>query len=239
MKINCIAVDDEPYGLKQISDYISKTPFLNLVGECLHVFDVMEVMKNQLVDLIYIDINLPEVSGLDFVKTLPADVKFIFTTAYSQFAVESYKLDAFDYLLKPISYVDFLRTATKAKEFFEKNHKTQLLIQDEKEFVFIQSEGKTHKVYLNEIVYIESINEYVRFHFDDKSTLTTYIRLKNIENFLPENNFIRVHRSFIVNINKINLIDKNNIIFFDKVLIPISKQYKLNVMEYISTKQIK
>jgi two-component system, LytTR family, response regulator LytT len=234
MKIKCLAIDDEPYALKQIADYILKTPFLELSGKCSNAFEAMEIMASTEIDLIFIDINMPEMSGLDFVKTLAPGTKSIFTTAYSQFAVESYKIDAMDYLLKPITYDDFLRAANKAQKFFlqNQNKPNEQVIRDH---FFVNSNGKILRINLQEIDFIESMSEYVKIYLTGQKPVISLMSLKNLEKSLPGDRFMRVHRSYIVNLQKITTIERNRIVFYGNTFIPVSEQYKTDFKKFIDT----
>lgn len=232
MKIKCLAIDDEPYALKQIADYILKTPFLELIGSCSNAFEAMELMASHEIDLIFLDINMPQMSGMDFAKTLPPGTNIIFTTAYGQYAVESYKVDAIDYLLKPITYDDFLRAANKARKYILSN----LNDQDEKvtkDHFFINAESKILKINLQDIDFIESMGEYVKIYLNNRTHVVTLMRLKNLEEFLPHGWFMRVHRSYIVNTRNITTIERYRIIFYGNVYIPVSEQYKTDFKKYI------
>jgi len=232
MKIKCLAVDDEPYALKQISDYILKTPFLELAGKCYNAFEAMEIMASKDIDLIFIDINMPQMSGMDFAKTLPPGTNIIFTTAYSQYAVESYKVDAIDYLLKPITYEDFLRAANKVQKIISQNLNDQNE-KHTKDHFFVNSEGKILKINLQDVDFIESMSEYVKIYLTSKSQIVTLMRLKNLEDFLPKEWFMRVHRSYIVNTRNITTIERNRIVFYGKIYIPVSEQYKADFKKFI------
>lgn len=234
MKIKCLAIDDEPYALKQIADYILKTPFLELTGKCYNAFEAMEIMASNTIDLLFIDINMPEMSGMDFVKTLPPESNIIFTTAYSQYAIESYKVDAIDYLLKPITYDDFLRAANKAQKIIVQNQNKEedKLIKDH---FFVNSDGKIVKVNLWEIDFIESRSEYVKIYLSNRKHIMTLMRLKNLEDFLPGEWFMRVHRSYIVNVRNITTIERNRIVFYGNTYIPVSEQYKAEFKKFIDS----
>jgi DNA-binding LytR/AlgR family response regulator len=232
MKIRCLAIDDEPYALKQIADYIQKTPFLKLTGTCSNAFEAMEIMASHDIDLIFIDINMPQMSGMDFAKTLPSGANIIFTTAYSQYAVESYKVDAIDYLLKPITYDDFLRAANKAQKNILQ-HLNNYGEKETKDHFFVNSSGKILKINLQEIDFIESMSEYVKICLSNKTHVVTLMRLKNLEDFLPGEWFMRVHRSYIVNTRNIKTIERNRIIFYGNVYIPVSEQYKADFKKFI------
>lgn len=231
MKISCLAIDDEPYALKQIAAYIKKTAFLDLTGECKNALEAMEVMAEKHVDLLFLDINMPELSGMELMKSLGHQVEVIFTTAYSDYAVESYRVNAVDYLLKPITYPAFLEAAQKAKTIL--SEKINPGKSQGKDFFFIKTEGREVKIILDEVDYIESIGEYVRIHRSDYKPVMSLMRLKNLEANLPKNRFMRVHRSYIVNLEKIEAVERNRIVFYGKVYIPVSEQYREKLKDFL------
>jgi len=229
MKLRCIAVDDEPFALKQIVSYIEQTPFLELIRSCENAFEALEVIKNDPVDLVFLDINMPEMTGMDLAKSLSPGTMVIFTTAYEEFALESYKVEAVDYLLKPISREDFLRAARKAAD----RRNPAITVQDSAGEFFVKSDGKIIRISLEKITYIESMSEYVRIHFDEGKSIMTLMSMKNLETSLPENDFMRVHRSYIVNLNKVKTIERNRIVFDKETYIPVSDQYKDAFKEFV------
>ena len=234
MKIKCLAIDDEPYALQQMADYILQTPFLELMGQCSNAFKAMEVMALYQIDLIFIDINMPEMSGMEFVKTLTHEASIIFTTAYSQYAVESYKVNAIDYLLKPIPYNDFLRAANKAQKHILQTRE----LQEEKQLkdhFFVNSDSKKIKINIDEIDFIESMSEYVKIFLSNKTHVVTLMRLKNLEEALPRERFVRVHRSYIVNVRNITTIERNRIVFYGQIYIPVGEQYKNDFKRFIDS----
>jgi len=233
MKIKCLAIDDEPLALKQLSSYIENTPFLENVALCQSAFEAMEFLSRNEVELMFVDINMPDINGMDFVKSLTNRPQVIFTTAYSEYAMEGFQVDAIDYILKPISYSVFLKSVTKAKTWFELNQKQPETIQASQECLFVKSEYKLIKILLQDIKYIESANEYIQIHLDNDPPVTTLIRLKSMEEQLPKDKFMRVHRSFIINLDKVKVIDRNRIVFDQKVFIPIGEQYKDNFQAFI------
>jgi len=228
-----LAIDDEPLALKQLSSYIENTPFLENVALCQSAFEAMEYLSRNEVELMFVDINMPDINGMDFVKSLTNRPQVIFTTAYSEYAMEGFQVDAIDYILKPISYSVFLKSVTKAKTWFELNQKQPETIQASQECLFVKSEYKLIKILLQDIKYIESANEYIQIHLDNDPPVTTLIRLKSMEEQLPKDKFMRVHRSFIINLDKVKVIDRNRIVFDQKVFIPIGEQYKDNFQAFI------
>ncbi|NDP20778.1 MAG: response regulator transcription factor [Paludibacter sp.] len=231
--MKCLAIDDEPLALKQISSYIDKIPFLETVSLCQSAYEAIEYLEKNEVDLMFVDINMPDLNGIDFVKSLTQKPQIIFTTAYSEYAIEGFKVDAIDYILKPISFEIFLKSANKAKTWFEMNEKQPETIQTTKDCLFVKSEYKLIRIMLSEIKYIESANEYIQIHLINDQPVTTLIRLKSMEEQLPKNKFMRVHRSFIVNLDRVTEIERNRIVFDHKVYIPIGDQYKENFQAFI------
>ena len=234
MTIKCIAIDDEPLAVKKIAAFIRKTPFLELVAECRSAFDAIGHINNNEVQLLFIDINMPDLNGMEFVKSLTNKPYVVFTTAYSEYAVEGFKVDAVDYLLKPIDYTSFLKAATKVKNLIDLKSATSVeSIKATSDHLFVKSEYKLVRIELDDITYIESQHEYIKINLVNRKPVMTMVSLKAIEDQLPPNRFMRVHRSFIVNLKKITTIERNRILFDDKVLIPVSDQYKDKFQKYI------
>ncbi|MCF8372687.1 MAG: LytTR family DNA-binding domain-containing protein [Bacteroidales bacterium] len=231
--IKCIAIDDEPLALKQIVGYVEKTPYLELVDSFESAMQAISFLSENEVDLMFVDINMPDLNGMDFVKSLNNPPKVIFTTAYSEYAIEGFKVDAIDYLLKPIGYSDFLKASAKAKERIRAANSESTKIESNEEFLFIKSEHKILRINLSEIKYIESMREYVRIHSENQKPVMALMSMKKVEEFLPNNNFMRVHRSFIVNLKKVAHVERHRIIFDNKVYIPISEQYKEKFQEFL------
>lgn len=234
MQIRCIAIDDEPLALKQIGAYIEKTPFLSLTALCNSAIDALEIIASDKTDLIFVDINMPDLNGMDFVKSLKEKPGIIFTTAYSEYALEGFRVDAIDYLLKPISYNDFLRAVNKAKSILGSPEQRNVTAKASSDHLFVKSEYKIMRIELSDIKYIESMHEYVRIHLVNEKPVMTLISMKTIEEQLPEDRFMRVHRSFIVNKEKIKVVERNRIIFDNNVYIPVSDQYKAAFQEFIN-----
>lgn len=231
--IKCIAIDDEPLALKQIASYIEKTPFLELVKYFSNALDALSEIKEYEVDLLFVDINMPDLNGLDFVKSLNNPPKIIFTTAYDEYALEGFKVDALDYLLKPIGYPDFLKAANKAKEWFDLKNTKQDALDSNEEFLFIKSEYRILRIDYNNIKYIEGMKEYVRIHTTNEKPVMSLMSLKKLSEQLPKDKFMRVHKSFIVNLKQITTIERSRIIFDEKVYIPVGDQYKDEFQKYI------
>ena len=239
--LKCIAIDDEPLALRQITGYISKIPYLELSATFNNAIDAQQRLTEEPADLIFADINMPDLNGVDFVRALPDRQMVIFTTAYSEYAVEGFKLDAVDYLLKPFSFADFSRSAAKANSLYELRQNRRSEPQEtaseatprDKEYISVKADYKVSLVRIAEIIYLESEGEYVRMHLADGSTITTLFRLKNMETALPAESFMRVHRSYIVNLRAIKAYVKGRIFLSDNEYIPIGENYKEAFQAYI------
>lgn len=237
--IRCIAVDDEPLALKQIVAFIEKTPFLELSASFDNALQAMSWLGENGTDLMFLDINMPDLSGMDLVKSLHDPPKVIFTTAYSEYALEGFKVDAVDYLLKPVSYSDFLKAAQKARERFFNTETDVEKVESNNKFLFIKSEYKILRINLNDIKYVEGMREYVRIYVENQKPVMTLLSLKKLVEHLPEKDFLRVHRSFIVNLNKVTTIERNRIIFDNDVYIPVSEQYKDDFQKFLNENFLK
>ena len=233
MKLKTIAIDDEPLALRLVSDYVSKTPFLELVGAFDNPLDAIDFLSTQSADLIFVDIQMPDLTGIEFARSLENAPKIIFTTAYEKYALEGFKLNAIDYLLKPFSYEGFLKAAQKARKQSELEASVLPTIEANSQFLFLKSEYKIRRINFNDILYIEGLKDYIKVYTtgEDKPVLSLN-SIKSLEQKLPEDQFMRVHRSFIVNLNKIDTIERSRIIF-GKTYIPVSDQYKDKFQEYL------
>lgn len=231
--IECIAIDDEPLALKQIAGYIEKTQSLNLLGKFESALQAIGFLQDHNVDLMFVDINMPDLSGMDFVKSLINPPKVIFTTAHSEYAIDGFRVNAIDYLLKPIGYPDFLLAVDKAKTWFTRDVIKPEQIDTKNDSLFIKSEYKILRIKLDEIKYIEGMREYIRIHTLNNAPIMTLLSMKKIEEYLPDDTFMRVHRSFIVNLKQITTIERNRIVFDDNIYIPVSDQYKAAFRSYI------
>lgn len=236
--IQCIAIDDEPLALKQMAAYINKTPFLNLIGEFESAIDAILFLQQTNVDLMYVDINMPDINGMDFVKSLNNPPKVIFTTAYSEYAIDGFKVNAIDYLLKPIAYADFLKASSKARELYFNTKEAPETLEHNEEYLFIKSEYKMVRINYSDIKYIEGMREYVRIFIDSDKPIMALMSIKKLVEHLPNKDFMRVHRSFIVNLNKVSTVERMRIVF-DKTYIPISEQYKESFQAFLDDKFLK
>lgn len=229
MALKCIIIDDEPLAIELLKSYVLKTPPLELVDTFDNALNAMETINNNHIDVLFLDINMPQINGMDFSKTIPSSTRIIFTTAYDQYAVEGFRLNALDYLLKPINYTEFLQAVNKAIEWFKLND-----TEKSETSIFIKSGYRMEKIDFNKILYIENQKDYVKFHLEDiKEPVSSLMSMQSLEEKLPEKHFMRVHRSFIVNLDKIKTIERNCIVF-GKQYIPVSDSYKSKFMEFVN-----
>ncbi|CAH8283099.1 LytTR family two component transcriptional regulator [Mariniflexile fucanivorans] len=224
--ITCIAVDDEPLALRQIVSYIEQTPFLRLKGKFTNALGVSSFLNENPVDLLFLDIHMSDLNGLELAKTLVNPPRIIFTTAYSEYAIEGYKVNAIDYLLKPIEYVDFLLASNKASETINKERQFVTTVKKKDDFLFIKSGQQHIRIQFKDIKYLEAQKEYVSINLVHGEPVKTLLRLKNIEDILPKEYFMRIHRSFIVNLNHIVTVERNRIIYGPKEFIVVSDTYQ-------------
>lgn len=229
--MTCIIVDDEPLAQQVLEDYIITIPFLTLRAKCSSAFEAFDILRKEKIDLIFLDIHMPNVSGIDFINSLENKPIFIFTTAYSEYALDAFNLNALDYLVKPIPFDRFLKAANKAFDYYSlKNPQTAPPKQEKPEekaerYLFVKSDYHTQRVDLNEISFIEGLKDYVKIYLTSGKSVITLNSLRNMAEKLPADEFVRVHKSYIVSISKIGTISRNRIIMGDKY-IPIGDNFK-------------
>lgn len=242
--ITCIAIDDEPLALTQLVTYISRVPYLELVGRCRNAQEAREVLSAQRVDLMFVDINMPGLNGMDFVRSLDNPPCVVFTTAYSEYAVDGYKVDAVDYLLKPYSQKDLEMATEKARQRLCQEQEDDgfipapgnAIIQDGA--FFVKNDYRISRISIDDIRYVESMGEYVRIFLEGQDkAIMPLLSMKRIEEMLPADKFMRVHRSFIVNLSKIVEISRLRIIF-GNVYVPIGDSYKQRFLDYINARSL-
>ncbi len=234
MILKCAIVDDEPLALELLKSYVKKTPVLELNGAYSSAIEAMKMLPDNPVDLLFLDIQMPELNGLEFSHMVPEDTRIVFTTAFGQYALDGYKVNALDYLLKPISYTDFLQSVNKAVQWFDRKRGTDNEPTDKPDFIYVKSDYKLIQISLKDILYIEGLKDYVKIHLEGESRpILSLTSLKALEEKLPTDRFIRVHRSYIVQKQKIKVIDKARIVF-GKEYIPVSESYKQELQNYIN-----
>lgn len=233
MILNCAIIDDEPLAADLLASYARKMPELNLIGVYDSAVKAMTVLRNNPVDLLFLDIQMPELSGLEFASILPKETKIVFTTAFGQYAIEGYKVNAVDYLLKPISFDKFVLSVNKVVELFKTINKQKLL--SEEKFIYIKSEYKLVKVMLDKILYVEGLKDYIKIYLSEgRKPVMSLMNMKTLEETLPRPPFLRVHRSFIVNMAMADMIDRGRIVVGSS-LIPVSESYKELFQDYIDS----
>ncbi|WCO03158.1 LytR/AlgR family response regulator transcription factor [Psychroserpens ponticola] len=239
LKITCVIVDDEPMALNLVESYVEKTPFLELKKKCSNAIEAMEFLKTEPVDLLFLDIQMPDLTGIEFSKMLPKETRVIFTTAFDQYALEGFKVEALDYLLKPFDYAEFLSAANKANTWFELvKGKKQSIVSEEKEFLFVKSEYKQLRIKLADVLYFEGLKDYIKIWLkNNPKPILTLMSLKSLEEELPETQFMRVHRSFIVSLNNIDIIERSQIIINEQ-RITVSEQYKPKFLAFINNNSL-
>ena len=240
MMIKCIAIDDEPLALQQLVAYISKIPFLSIVGQCQSAIEAKQIMQSDVVDAIFCDINMPDLNGMDFVKSLASPPIIVFTTAYSEYAVEGYKVDAVDYLLKPFGLDEFQRAANKVKRVYEQindnDSTSNQSVSEDASTLFLKTEHRIVKVDISDILYVEGMSEYMKIHLiSQPKPLIVLLSMKKLEERLPAN-FMRIHRSYIINLDKIIEVNKNRVIMNEDVYLPIGDLYKDTFNNYLNTR---
>jgi DNA-binding LytR/AlgR family response regulator len=234
--INCIALDDEPLALDLLEDNIRKVPFLNLVKKCNNSIEASELMAKEKIDLIFLDIEMPNISGISFLKSLKYKPMVIFITAYEKYAIEGFELDVLDYLLKPVSFDRFFKSANKALEYYSYITAPEPNIAKTSKFIFVKADYKIIKINFSEILYIEGLKDYIKI-YAGKNPILTLSSMKVIEDKLPSSDFIRVHKSFIVSIQKIESISKSRIHIGDKE-IPVSDSYREEFFKVIENNNL-
>lgn len=231
--ITTIAIDDEPLALHLVAGYIEKTPGLKLIGKFDNPIDAAEFLTDTSVDLLFVDIQMPDLSGIEFTRLMEKGPKVIFTTAFEKYALEGYKLEIVDYLLKPFSYEEFLTAVHKVQKLLSHEQKIPAKVDVNNEFLFLKSDYKIKRLNFNDILYIEGLKDYVKVYTQNApKPVLSLTSLKLLESKLPDNKFMRVHRSFIVNLEKIDTIERSRIVF-GKEYIPVSDQYKDRFQEYL------
>jgi DNA-binding LytR/AlgR family response regulator len=232
--INCLVVDDEPIAREGMMEYVRQIDYLNPVAQCKSAAEAAGLLQKHKIDLIFLDIQMPKLTGIEFVKALANPPLVIFTTAYSEYALEGFELDVVDYLLKPISFARFLKSAEKAQSYLNARNKEVSITND---FFFIKCNGKIEKIIMDEVIYIEAMANYVIIYTRQKKYIT-YITFSGIEEQLPAELFVRIHKSFLVAISAIQTIDGNEVIT-STMRLPLSKNYRNDVMSRIESRFIK
>jgi DNA-binding LytR/AlgR family response regulator len=226
-KIKCIITDDEPFARKGLQGYVEQIDFLELKGVCENALELNSLLKKEPADLLFLDIEMPYVTGIDFLKNIPAPPRVIFTTAYEKYALQGFDLEVLDYLLKPISFERFLKAANKAYDFF----KTQQTVAAGEDYIFVKADSKLEKINFSDILFVEALENYVAIYTADKKIIT-HLTLKMLQEKLPSGAFVQPHKSYLVSVGKISSIE-GNILHVLHYQVPISKYQKEEIMEKI------
>ncbi len=239
MNLRALIIDDEPLAHKVILQYASDVPFIEIVGQCHLATEALSVMSNQEIDLIFLDINMPKLKGLDFLRTLSKKPIVVITSAYEEYALESFELDVCDYLLKPFRFDRFLKAVNKALEIFQFKNQTPTAVQESKSVeekqsnkIFIKSEKRLIQINLDEIFYLESYGNYVKVWLQDRFHLTPRT-LTSFDEELPNNTFFKIHKSFVLNRNHIDYVEGNSVVMKNKKLLPIGKNQRQDFKEFL------
>ena len=231
-KLRCCVIDDEPLALELIKSYVEKTPFLEFVDAFSSASLAVKTIIESNIDLLFLDIQMAELNGIEFARVVPARCRIVFITAFPQYAVEGFRANALDYLLKPVSYTEFLEAANKAMMWFKLVESSEN-VGNEQKHIIVKSEYKLLQIPIDDITYIEGLKDYVRIFLDNGTSVMSLMSLRTMELGLPSSRFMRVHRSFIVQTSKIKVIERNRIVF-GKQYIPISDTYKSEFMDYVA-----
>ena len=237
MTLNCIIIDSEAQAVERLKGFFPKVNFLNLVGAYSGAIEAMKHIRQSNIDLIFMDVKMPELSGIEFARILPANIKVVFTTQHEQYAVQSYRVNALDYILKPISFEDFFAAASKALNWFI-HHAQEKCVHEIDRLLFVKSDYKTLRIKYDDILYIEGVKDYVKIYTDKgEKPIMSLLNMKKLDEHLPSPEFLRTHRSFIVNMSKVTLIDRFRIVFGD-VFIPVTDSYKPAIMRFLEERSV-
>lgn len=236
--IKCLVIDDEPLALQQLASYVEKIPYFTLVAQCHGAVEAREIIDMERVGAIFVDINMPDINGMDFVKQLSAPPIVVFTTAYSEYAVDGYKVDAVDYLLKPFGLDDFKRAATKVKKRYElENNAAAQQPADDDDSIFLKTEHRVIRANIADIRYVEGMSEYLKIYIEGQRPIIMLLSMKKLEERLPSY-FMRIHRSYIVNMKKVSEVSKSRVAIDADTVLPVGDIYKDALMQYLSDRSL-
>ena len=232
--ISCIIVDDEPLAVKLLESFVTKTPDLRLLGSFTDSVEAINAIKEQKPDLLFLDIQMPDLNGMELAHMIPANTRVIFTTAFKDYAFDSYEVSALDFLLKPIRYNKFLSAVEKAKQWYEREPADE---DNKTKSLFIRVDGELRNITIDSIIYVSGMKDYVMFYLDGESKpLITHLTMKAVEAMLPTDKFLRVHRSYIIAVDKIKKIDRNDCIYIGEEIIHVPEGYQAQFKEFIETR---
>lgn len=231
--LRCCIVDDEPLARNLIASYIEKTPFMELAGSFGSAQEAVKTVIEESIDVIFLDINMPQLNGMEFARIVPPTCRIVFTTAYDKYAIEGLKVGALDFLLKPVSYEEFIGSANRALAWSDLRRRAEAS-DTSREYIMVKSEYRLVQIPIRDIIFIEGVKDYVKIYVDgEEKAIMTLMNMKTLERTLPSNIFLRVHRSYIINATKIRVIERNRILF-GRHAIPVSDSYKQQFSDYIA-----
>ena len=240
--IRCMVIDDEPLAVEMVKNFILRTPFLELMNSYTDAVEALTAVRSNAVDLLFLDINMPDLDGMSLAAMVPESTRIIFTTAFKEYAFDSYGVNALDFLLKPINYARFLKSAEKARQWFKMSSNRPVpesTPETKRNTLFLRIDGELKQININQILYISGLKNYVMFYMEDQQRpLVTHLTMKAVEDMLPANDFMRVHRSYIVALHKISSVDRNNTIHIGKEYIHVSDSYLEGFNKFVQANQI-
>ena len=240
--LSCIIVDDEPLAVRLLESYVEKTPDLELIASFTDSIKAINAVKAQKPDLLFLDIQMPNIDGMELAHSLPEETRVVFTTAFKEYAFESYEVNALDFLLKPIRYNKFLSAVEKARQWFGHNQINRITQNPHgnQEMVFLRVDGEFRQVALSKIIYVNGMKDYVLFYLDNEpKPLITHLTMKAVEDMLPKDRFLRIHRSYIIAVDKIQKVDRNDCVYIGKEIIHIPDGYLQTFRQFVETRIIK
>lgn len=234
-KLKALIADDEPHALRLVASYIEQVPYLSLVGTCKNAYEVLDVLKDEKVDVAFLDIQMPNLNGIELAQHIGGETKIVFTTAFEEYAIQGYKVKAVDYLLKPFDLIEFMDVAARVREIINHEILSQRESAPENQYLYVKADYKLVQILLKDITYIEGLKDYLRFYFDSgQNPIMTLMSMKALEEKLDPKKFMRVHRSFIINLEKIKVVERNRIVF-DKNYIPVSEKYRSQFQQHLNS----
>lgn len=234
--LTCIITDDEPLAVRLLESFVTKTPDLELLGSFTDSVEAIAAIKDQRPDLLFLDIQMPDLSGMELARMIPPETRIIFTTAFQEYALESYEVSALDFLLKPIRYSKFLAAVEKAKSWYNRAGGQK---EKEEETIFLKVDGEYRQVALSSVLYVSGMKDYVMFYLEgERKPLITHLTMKSVEEMLPSTQFMRVNRSYIVALSKIRSVDRNDCLYIGDEIIRVTDAYKESFNQFLSSRQV-
>ena len=240
-KLTCMIIDDEPLAVKLLENYVNRIDFIELKGSYTDSLEAISSIRDTPVDFIFSDIQMPDMDGMELARALPAGVKIVFTTAFKEYALDSYDVSAIDFLLKPIRFDKVLRACEKVRDWYgmQENYNVSPETKQENDEIYLRCNGELHKISTDKILYVEGMKDYVQFHLEGSQPVVTHLKMKNVEELLPKSRFMRVSRSYIVSLSHIRTIDRNLCLYIGDTMIRVTDQYKTAFEDYLNSRTAK